>query len=104
MSEFFLELFSEEIPSGLQTSAREMLSKNFKDFFYKENIEYSQSYCFSTPNRLLIFFKEIKKEVIQKSEEIRGPNINATDKALDRFIRSNNIKKTQVFKKNTDKG
>ena len=75
MSEFFLELFSEEIPSGLQTSAREMLSKNFKDFFDKENIEYSQSYCFSTPNRLLIFFKEIKKEVIQKSEEIKGPNL-----------------------------
>ena len=104
MSEFFLELFSEEIPSGLQTSAREMLSKNFKDFFDKENIEYSQSYCFSTPNRLLIFFKEIKKEVIQESEEIRGPNINAPDKALEGFLRSNNIEKNKVYKKNTDRG
>ena len=104
MSEFFLELFSEEIPSGLQTSARAMLSKNFKDFFDKENIEYSQSYCFSTPNRLLIFFKEIKKEVIQESEEIRGPNINAPDKALEGFLRSNNIEKNKVYKKNTDKG
>ena len=104
MSEFFLELFSEEIPSRLQTSAREMLSKNFKDFFDKENIEYSQSYCFSTPNRLLIFFKEIKKEVIQESEEIRGPNINAPDKALEGFLRSNNIEKNKVYKKNIDRG
>ena len=104
MSEFFLELFSEEIPSRLQTSAREMLSRNFKDFFDKENIEYSQSYCFSTPNRLLIFFKEIKKEVIQESEEIRGPNINAPDKALEGFLRSNNIEKNKVYKKNTDRG
>ena len=38
MSEFFLELFSEEIPVNLQKNARETLLQNFKDFFEKENI------------------------------------------------------------------
>ena len=34
MSEFFLELFSEEIPSTLQKKARELLLQNFKDLTY----------------------------------------------------------------------
>ena len=36
MSEFFLELFSEEIPVNLQKNAREVLLQNFKDFFEKK--------------------------------------------------------------------
>ena len=42
MSEFFLELFSEEIPVNLQKNARETLLQNFKDFFEKENISFSK--------------------------------------------------------------
>ena len=105
MSEFFLELFSEEIPVNLQKNAREELLQNFKVFFEKENIIFSgKSFSFSTPNRLLILFNKIKKEVIQKEEEIRGPNINAPEKALDGFLRSNSIAKEAIFKKKTDKG
>ena len=33
MSEFFLELFSEEIPAGLQKNLRENLLKCLNDFF-----------------------------------------------------------------------
>ncbi len=105
MSEFFLELFSEEIPVNLQKNTREILLKNFKDFFEKENIIFSgKSLSFSTPNRLLILFNRINKEVIQKAEEIRGPNINSPEQALEGFLRSNNITKEKIFKKNTDKG
>ena len=61
MSEFFLELFSEEIPVNLQKNAREALLQNFKDFFEKENIVFSgKSLSFSTPNRLLILFNRFK--------------------------------------------
>ena len=105
MSEFFLELFSEEIPVNLQKNAREALLQNFKGFFEKENIVFSgKSLSFSTPNRLLILFDRLNKEVIQKAEEIRGPSINAPEKALEGFLRSHNIMKEEIFKKNTDKG
>ena len=105
MSEFFLEFFSEEIPVNLQKNAREALLQNFKDFFEKENIVFSgKSLSFSTPNRLLILFDRLNKEVIQKAEEIRGPSINAPEKALEGFLRSHNIMKEEIFKKNTDKG
>jgi len=37
MSEFFLELFSEEIPSNLQQNLREDLLKSFNDFFLEKS-------------------------------------------------------------------
>ena len=105
MSEFFLELFSEEMPTNLQSSARENLLINFKTFFEKENIEYKNDVkVISTPNRLVIYFKNVNKEIIQKSEEIRGPSTNAPEKAIFGFIKSNNIEKKNIYKKTTEKG
>ena len=40
MSEFFIELFSEEIPVNLQKNTREVLLQNFQNFFEKENISF----------------------------------------------------------------
>ena len=83
MSELFLELFSEEIPAPLQSVARIKLIENIKNFFDKEKITYKgETNCFSTPNRLIVHFKNLNNEIIQKPEEIRGPNIKAPDKAL----------------------
>ena len=104
MSEFFLELFSEEIPANLQTNARKNLLQNFKDFFLKKNINFKKEFSFSTPNRLLISFSRIQSEIYQKEEEIRGPKIDASDKALTGFLRSNNLTKSDLFKKETEKG
>ena len=104
MSEFFLELFSEEIPANLQKNARENLLQNFKDFFEKKNISFSKNLSFSTPNRLLILFEGIKPEIKQKEEEIRGPKIDAPEKALDGFLRSNNFLKKDLYQKENDKG
>ena len=71
------------------------------DYYSKENIIFSEKgLSFSTPNRLLILFNKINKEVTQKEEQIRGPNINAPEKALEGFLRSNNITKEEIFKKN----
>ena len=105
MSEFFLELFSEEIPANLQIAARENLLKEFKIFFEKESIVYkNEAKVLSTPNRLVVYFKDINKEIFKKSEEIRGPSTNAPEKAVDGFIKSNQTEKKYIYKKNTEKG
>ena len=39
MSEFFLELFSEEIPAGLQKSLREKILDDFKNLFDEKLIK-----------------------------------------------------------------
>ncbi len=104
MSEFFLELFSEEIPSSLQKSLREDLLNNFIKIFNEKSISFKKSSSFSTPNRLVILFEGLHKQITFKSEEIKGPNVKAPEVALEGFIRSNNIDKKDLFKKTTDKG
>ncbi len=105
MSEFFLELFSEEIPSRLQINARNELTQIFKKFFDdNEIIVKGKINTYSTPNRLIVHINKISKDVIKKAEEIRGPNINAPEKALEGFLKSNKITKDKVFKKSTEKG
>jgi len=104
MSEFFLELFSEEIPSSLQTNLRSDLLNAFKDLFEKKTIKFKNSATYSTPNRLIILFEGVEKEITLKSEEIKGPSIKAPNEALEGFLRSNNLDKSKVYKKKTDKG
>ena len=105
MSEFFLELFSEEIPSKLQVNARKSIQENLKKFFEENEIFIKGKFnIFSTPNRLVVHIDKITKQIYKKSEEIRGPNITSPDKALEGFLRSNNIKKKQVFIKKIEKG
>ena len=105
MSEFFLELFSEEIPAKLQVNARKSLLDILKKFFEENKVEIKgQIKVFSTPNRLVVFIDKIAKNINKQSEEIRGPSLNVPDQALEGFIRSNRIKKSQVYKKTTEKG
>jgi len=105
MSEFFIELFSEEIPAKLQVNARKNLYENFKKFFEENEVPVKGRFdVFSTPNRLVLHVDKITKVITKRAEEIRGPNLKAPETALEGFVRSNNIKKSQIFKKKTEKG
>ena len=103
MSEFFLELFSEEIPSGLQKNLRERIFEDFKNLFEEKSINSKKNFSFSTPNRLVVVFEGLDKQITIKSKEIRGPKTSAPDQALEGFLRSNKIDKKSLFKKKTEK-
>ena len=65
MSEFFLELFSEEIPAKLQVNARVNIYSNFKKFFEENDVDIKgQIKVFSTPNRLIVYIDKIPKNII----------------------------------------
>ena len=69
MSEFFLELFSEEIPAKLQVNARKSLLDILKKFFEENKVEIKgQIKVFSTPNRLVVFIDKIAKNINKQSE------------------------------------
>ncbi len=104
MSEFFLELFSEEIPAGLQKNLREKILDDFKNLFDEKLIKYKKSFSLSSPNRLVIVFEGLDKIIQIKSEEIRGPKVEAPEQALEGFIRSNKIEKKNLYKKKIEKG
>ncbi len=103
MSEFFLELFSEEIPASLQKNLREKIFEDFKNLFEEKSIRSKKNFSFSTPNRLVLVFEGLDKQIKIKSKEIRGPKTSATEQALEGFLRSNKIQKKDLFKKKTEK-
>ena len=99
MAEFFLELFSEEIPAGLQKNLREKLLEEFQKIFFEKSIKSKKSFSLSTPNRLIIVFEGLDKQIKTLSEEIKGPKTNAPEQALDGFIRSKKVEKKDLYKK-----
>ena len=104
MAEFFLELFSEEIPAGLQKNLREKLLDDFQKFFLDKSIKSKKNFSLSTPNRLIIVFEGLEKQIKILSEEIKGPKTNAPDQALQGFLRSNKIEKKNLYRNKTEKG
>ena len=104
MSEFFLELFSEEIPVSLQKSLRKGLLQEINKIFDDKSIKSKKNFSISTPNRLIVVFQGLDKEVEIKSEEIKGPSTSSPQQALEGFLKSKKINKKDLFKKKIDKG
>ncbi len=104
MSEFFLEVFTEEIPAKLQKDARVSILDNFKKLFEEKKIKYKSSKVFSVPNRLVILFEGLSNQVIYGKEEKRGPSTKSPEEALEGFLRSNKVTKKEIYKKETEKG
>ncbi|WP_440918219.1 glycine--tRNA ligase subunit beta [Candidatus Pelagibacter sp.] len=104
MAEFFLELFSEEIPANLQKNFREKLLEEFREYFINKSIKSKKSFSLSTPNRVIIVFEGLHKKIKVESEEIKGPKTSAPVEAIEGFLRSNKIDKKQLIKRDTEKG
>ena len=104
MAELFIELFSEEIPAKLQIDARQKIKQIIDEKLQKKEINFKSSKTFSTPKRLVFFIEGIPEKIEQKKKIIKGPNVDAPQTALEGFVKSNNLSKLDIYKKNLEKG
>jgi len=104
MAELFIELFSEEIPSKLQIDARQKIRQMLEERLQKKEIKFNSSKSFSTPKRLVFVIDGIPEKIEQKKKVLKGPKVEAPRIALEGFIKSNNLKETDIYKKNIEKG
>ena len=104
MADFFLELYSEEIPHGLQISARNQIHESILKELEENNIKFKEFNIFSTPKRLIVLIDHITLNQKIESQEVKGPKVGCNDRALDGFLRSRNADKKDLIQKNTDKG
>ena len=104
MAELFIELFSEEIPAKLQTDARQKILRLLEDKLKNKEISFKISNSFSTPKRLVFFIDGIPDKIEQKGKVIKGPKTEAPEVALEGFIKSNNLSRSDIYKKKLDKG
>ena len=82
MAEFLLELYSEEIPHGLQISAREEIKKNLLKALEEESIKYKSAEVYSTPTRLTLLIRDLPSENKIEAKEVRGPKVGVPENII----------------------
>ncbi len=90
MSEFILEIFSEEIPALMQKNAAENFKKIAREILEKNNLDLKNATIesFVAPNRLTLFINNISEKQISPAQKRFGPKINADEKAINGFLKS----------------
>ena len=104
MAELFIELFSEEIPSKLQIDTRRKIKQIFEEKLQIKEIKFNSSKSFSTPKRLVFVIDGLPEKIEQKGKNLKGPKVDVPQVALDGFIKSNNLSKSDIYKKKIEKG
>ncbi|RSY78816.1 glycine--tRNA ligase subunit beta [Sphingomonas koreensis] len=87
MTDFLLELRSEEIPARMQDKAREDLARLFSAELDKAGLKAGELVTYATPRRLALIARDLPAQTEAVSEELKGPPADAPDAAIDGFLR-----------------
>ena len=87
VTDFLLELLSEEIPARMQATARNDLARLFAEELDELGVSAEAIDVWSTPRRLALVARGLPLETQAISEEIKGPRTSAPPQALEGFLR-----------------
>ena len=104
MSEYILELYSEEVPPSLQVSAKSQLEEYLSKELTSVGVKFKKLQLFSTPTRLTVFITGLSKKIKIPELEIRGPKEGVENTIVENFAKSKNVNIQNLYKKKLDKG
>ena len=96
MSDFLLELRSEEIPARMQARAREDLAKLFAAELARAGINEVETITYATPRRLALIARGLPTGTAAVAEETKGPKVGAPPQALEGFLRKTGLAADQL--------
>ena len=96
MSDFLLELLSEEIPARMQAKARNDLGRMFAEGLAKAGLSHGAIDVWSTPRRLALIARDVPAETAAVREEVKGPRSSAPPQALEGFLRKTGLSQDQL--------
>jgi len=96
MSDFLLELRSEEIPARMQAGARRDLERLFREHMGEAGVALGDVKVWSTPRRLALIARDLPQATEPVREETKGPATNAPEQALEGFLRKVGLTKDQL--------
>ena len=99
MTDFLLELRSEEIPARMQDKARDDLARLFVAELGKVGIVASDLTTYATPRRLTLIARTLPDETAAVSEETKGPKASAPPQALEGFLRKTGLTREQLVER-----
>jgi glycyl-tRNA synthetase beta chain len=96
MTDFLLELLSEEIPARMQAKARADLERLFTAQMAEAGLTAGAITVYSTPRRLALIARDLPAQTEAVSEEAKGPPEPAPDQAVQGFCRKNGVTRDQL--------
>ncbi|QSR18616.1 glycine--tRNA ligase subunit beta [Novosphingobium sp. KA1] len=96
MTDFLLELRSEEIPARMQAGARADLEKLFRKEMEAAGVAVGDVTVWSTPRRLALIAHGLPLATEAVREETKGPATSAPEQALEGFLRKTGLTKDQL--------
>ncbi|MEM9640920.1 MAG: glycine--tRNA ligase subunit beta [Pseudomonadota bacterium] len=104
MPDLLLELFSEEIPAGMQPRAAEDLQRLVTGKLVEAGLTYASAGAFATPRRLVLSVADVLAQSPTLREERKGPRVDAPEKAIEGFLRSTGLTRDQLEVRDDKKG
>ena len=99
MTDFLLELRSEEIPARMQVKAKEDLARLFNDALLKAGLAAASVETFATPRRLALIATGLPLATEAVSEETKGPKVGAPPQAMEGFLRKSGLSQDQLVER-----
>ncbi|MFZ5744206.1 MAG: glycine--tRNA ligase subunit beta [Pseudomonadota bacterium] len=99
MSDFLLELRSEEIPARMQAGARADLEKLFRKEMDAAGVAVGEVTVWSTPRRLALIVRGLPAATAAVSEEVKGPRVGAPPQAFEGFLRKTGLTEDQLVER-----
>uniref|UniRef100_UPI00068E2753 glycine--tRNA ligase subunit beta n=1 Tax=Sphingomonas sp. 37zxx TaxID=1550073 RepID=UPI00068E2753 len=96
MTDFLLELRSEEIPARMQDKARADLERLFAAELAKAGLTPGAIETYATPRRLALIARDLPMQTQAVSEELKGPRAGAPPQALEGFLRKTGLTADQL--------
>ena len=96
MTDFLLELRSEEIPARMQAKARDDLARLFAAELAQSGIAAAATVTYATPRRLTLILRDLPQATEAVREEVKGPRSSAPPQALDGFLRKTGLTREQL--------
>ncbi len=99
MTDFLLELLSEEIPARMQDKARDDLARLFSAELDKVGLKAAELTTYATPRRLALIAKGLPLETQAVSEKTKGPKVGAPPQAMEGFLRKTGLTRDQLVER-----
>ena len=99
MSDFLLELLSEEIPARMQEKASADLQRLFEAEIAKAGLATEAIETYATPRRLALIARGLPAATQAVSEETKGPKKSAPPQALEGFLRKTGLTAEQLVER-----
>jgi len=99
MTDFLLELLSEEIPARMQEKASADLQRLFEGEIAKAGLAAEGIEVYATPRRLALIARALPAATEAVSEETKGPKSSAPPQALEGFLRKTGLTREQLVER-----